>query len=282
MTDSRDDQRIILELIRSADTPLTAKQVAQKWLNSSRQKEVRRVQNLLEELRSAGRTFEFPPEKEGFSKRFWSVSPLEFVCGRILRLVQDSGGRITQQGGRAALNKWETEYFDQAIGKLVREKKLFYLTVRYKFLVSERPTPFDHLLQRQVTALREILERVNRHRVSRLSMDELKALLNGLETEGSVRITEEILRKWYDQDVSRRGGVKTVPLSWTWERYDVWCKSNKVEPDLKGFHDSFLQLQRAGKIELMPHDRTQELSKRELELSLRTRYGEVLYYWRWA
>ena len=52
--------------------------------------------------------------------------------------------------------------------------------------------------------------------------------------------------------MSRRGGVKTVPLSWTWERYDVWCKSNKVEPDLKGFHDSFLQLQRAGKVNLFP------------------------------
>jgi len=287
MIASRDDQSIILELIRSANTPLTAKQVAQNWLGATGQEKVRIVQILLEELSAAGRTFEFPPQKEGFSKRFGVAPPLEFICGRILSLVEDSGGRITQQGARAALKKWEREYYDQAIGKLAREKKLFYLTVRYKFLVSEPPTPFDHLLPRQVTALREILERINRHRKTALTIEELKTFLNVYDLvkvlPGAVseKLSEDLLREWYNNDLPRRGGLASVPIPWTWSHYESWCISNKTKPDLGKFQDFMLHLHRAGKIELIAHSMTQSLPDRESEIALKGQHGEVLYYWKW-
>jgi hypothetical protein len=287
MSNDNDRKERILQLMRESDSPLSIKQVSDGVLGSSGKKQIELIQNDLLDLKSSGQVFEFPPERVKGSIRFGHVSPANWLGPRIVDTVKAAGGRLTPKQVRGSLRQWETAYFDEAVGKLVKDGKLFYLTVRYKFLLSSAPEPFDHLLPRQVTALREILERVNRRRKKTVSLDELRAFLNGSDrsevsaVEQSGKPTEELLREWYHEDLPRRGGLTSIPIPWTWARYESWCLSHSLKPDLSQLQDFMQGLYRDGKIEFVAHSMTQELSERELELSLRSQYGEILYYWKW-
>ena len=131
MTISRDERQSMLELIRSSDAPVTAKQVTHTTLGSSKQTEVNRVQDVLDDLKKTGGVFEFPPRQAGQAVRFGSVPPLEWVRERILNKIKSSGDRVTERLLRESLHKWEKRYYDDAIGGLVKERKLFYLRVQY-------------------------------------------------------------------------------------------------------------------------------------------------------
>ncbi len=287
---SADSQQrtVILQLLRDSDAPLTVKQVASTVSGSASSKNVAEVRTILGELKVSGDAFEFPPERIGREPRFGSTSPVEVLAARIVGKVREAGGRVTVRQARESLPKWGKGYFDQCIGKLVKEGRLFYLTVRFKYILLSQPTPFDHLLPRQVTALKEILERVNRFRKRRLPLEELQAFLNGSDAvkvstpEESGLPSEDLLRGWYQKDLPKRGGITSIPIWWTWGHYESWCLSNNMRPDLVQFHDLMRSLHRTGKIDLIPHSRTQEIPAREVELSLRGQYGEVLYYWKWV
>ncbi len=287
MGEAFDDKQRILQLIRESDAPLSSKQVCKTILGSSGKKSIELVQKNLLDLKISGSIFEFPPERAGYEIRFGKVSPTDWLSNKIVTMVKKAGGRLTVTQVRNSLQKWEVGHFDESIGRLVKEGKIFYLTVRFKYLLSAPPSPFDHLLPRQVTAAREILERINRHRQRHLSMEELRTFLDGLAdqtaapTSGSLELTEELLHTWHEQDLPKRGGLTSIPIHWTWSHYEGSCKSGKVKPNLDYFQDFLRNLHRSGKIELIPHSMTQEIPKREMEISLRSQHNEVLYYWKW-
>lgn len=288
MSADAQQREAILKLLRDSDVPLTVKQVASTVSGSASRKNQAVVRTVLDELKASGDAFEFPPERSDREPRFGATSPVEWLTARIVGKIREAGGRVTVRQARESLPKWGQGYFDQCVGKLVKEGRLFYLTVRYKYVLLSQPTPFDHLLPRQVTALKEILERVNRFRTSRLPLEELRAFLDGSDSvkvsnaEKSGQPSEELLREWYQRDLPRRGGITSIPIWWTWGHYESWCLSKNMRPDLVRFHDLMRSLHRAGKIDLIPHSMTQEISAREVELSLRGQYGEVLYYWKWV
>jgi hypothetical protein len=287
MTTSADLPKDVFELLRGSDVPLTTKQVAHKALGSSSSKNIETVGAALEELQGCGKVFEFPPERTGYGARFGHVSPADWLAQRIVSRVKETEGRLTLRQVRESLRKWETPYFDEALGKLVRERKLFYLTVRFKYVLSSPPDPYDYLLPRQVTALKEVLERINRHRKKALTIKEVQAFLNGstvaetLPLQASAKPSEDLLREWYHEDLPKRGGLSSIPIPWTWSHYESWCQSNKVTPDLGQFQEFLWSLNRAGKIEFIPHSMTQSLPDKDCELALRGKHGEVLYYWKW-
>lgn len=287
MTTNADKLREIVETLRTSDEPLTAKQVAQKAFGSDSQKNSERTAAVLGELAVQGKVFEFPPERSGYGARFGSVKPSDWIAERILGTVKEAGARVTLRKLRESLRKWETRYFDEALGKLVRERKLFYLTVRFKYVLSSPPDPYDYLLPRQVTALKEVLERINRHRKNALSVEDLQAFLNGSigekppHPQASTRPSEDLLREWYHMDLPKRSGLSSIPIPWTWNHYESWCRSNKGAADLAQFQAFLWDLNRAGKVEFIPHSLTQSVPERESEIALRGPHGEVLYYWKW-
>ncbi len=287
MNRSNDQEDRILQLIRGSDSPVSIKRLSEDVLSSSGKKDAGLLQNTLFTLKTSGQIFEYPPERAGRGVRFGSVPPVGWLSNKIVTMVKEAGGRLTLRQVREGLRKWETPYFDEALGKLVKDGRLSYLTVRFKYVLSSPPDPSDYLLPRQVTALREILERINRQRKNALTIEELRTFLNGPNLAEVLRVaesgqpSEDLLREWYHEDLPRRGGLSSIPIPWTWSHYESWCLSSKVKPNFVQFQDMMWSLCRAGKIEFIPHSMTQELSERELELSLRSKHGEVLYYWRW-
>jgi len=287
MSNDNDQKDRILRLIQESGSPISVKKMSEHVLGSLSKKELEVLQNEILGLKASGQIFEYPPERTGRGVRFGSVPPMDWLSNKIVTMVRGAGGRLTLRQVRESLRKWETGYFDEALGKLVKDGSLFYLTVRFKYVLSSPPDPSDYLLPRQVTALREILERINQHRKNALTIEELRTFLNGpnltevLRVEESGQPSEDLLLEWYHEDLPRRGGLSSIPIPWTWSRYESWCLSSKIKPNLVQFQDMMWSLCRAGKIEFIPHSMTQELSERELELSLRSKHGEVLYYWRW-
>jgi len=288
MSPVTEDRQKVLDLLRKSDVPLTPQQVAGRVFGRTSDKRIREITGILNELKTCSHAFEFPPERRGRRVRFGHVPPADWLGARIMGMLREAGGRLTLGQVRKNLRKWENGYFDEAIGKLVKEERLFSLTLKCKYFLSSRPSPFDHLLQRQVSALREILERINRHRSGKLSLEGLKAFLNGAAVTGvpppvqdSGQPSEALLGEWYRKDLPKRGGLSSIPVSWTWAHYESWCLSVNARPDLGRFQDFMRDLHRAGKIEFIPHSMTQELPAREAELSLRGQHGEVLYYWKW-
>jgi hypothetical protein len=287
MNHSNDQEERILQLIRGSDSPISIKRLSQHVLSSTGKKEAGLLQNTLLSLKTSGQLFEYPPERAGRGVRFGSVTPMDWLSNKIVTMVEEAGGRLTLRQVRESLRKWEAAYFDEALGKLVKDGRLFYLTVRFKYVLSSPPDPCDYLPPRQVTALRVILERINRHRKNALTIEELMTFLNGpdlaeiLAVEVSGQPSEDLLREWYHKDLPRRGGLASVPIPWTWVHYESWCSSNKLRSDLAQFQSVIWNLHRAGKIELISHSMTQSLSERESELSLKSQHGEVFYYWKW-
>ncbi len=281
------DEHRLVQLVDNAGIPLTAKKVALAALGSAGARDVAAVEESLNRLQQAGKLHAFPPEQRGWAQRFYSVSPLEWVQDRILKRVEAGSGRVTQKQVKALLYKWEHKYCDEAVGGLIKEGKLHYLALRSKFLVLSPPTPFDYLLDRQVTALKEIVERINRRRSRPLTVDELRSFLDGDSAASSEqssipgRLTEDILRAWYDEDVPLRGGVTSVPIPWTWNHYVHWCKENGFQPELDRFQGLLKSLYEAGTIELIPHSHAHEIPSEEARVALSAPSGEVLYYWRW-
>jgi hypothetical protein len=284
---SPDLPKDIFELLNSSSEPLTTKQLTQSSYGFTSPKNIEMVGAAIRELVTAGRVFEFPPERSGHGTRFGCVTPTNWVAERILKTVKAARGRVTLRQARDGLRKWESAYFDKALGELVADKKLFYLTVRFKYVLSSPPDPFDHLLPRQVSALREIVARINQHRKNVLTMEDLRAFLNGytvtdiMPTRASDMPTEDLLREWYQEDLPKRGGLASMPIPWTWIHYDSWCRSHEMTPSIKQFQDLLRRLHQAGKIDFISHSMTQNLPERESELSLRGHHGEVLYYWKW-
>ena len=237
MNHGNDREDRILKLIRGSDSPISIKRLSEHVPSLSGQKESGRLQSTLLSLKTSGQIFEYPPERAGHGARFGSLPPMDWLNNKIVTTVKQAGGRVTLRQLRESLRKWETPYFDEALGKLVKGGSLFYLTVRFKYVLSSPPDASDYLLPRQVTALREILDRINRHRKNALTIEELKTFLNGpnlaevLRVEESGQPSEDLLREWYHEDLPSRGGLSSIPIPWTWSHYESWCLSSKVKPN---------------------------------------------------
>jgi len=277
------DREAFAKVVRDAKAPLTPKHLAQVALGSSAPKKVQAAEKTLESLQESGSVYKFPPEQRGRPVRFGSCPPVQWVQRRILDKVRSTGGRVTEKQVKEYLRSWEVKLYDEAVSGLIGNGQLHRLALKRKYLVSSAPTPFDYLLGRHVTAVKEILDRINRKRAEPITLSQLRSFLDGNLDRPTPPgdLTEEMIRAWYDKDVPLRGGVTSVPISWTWKHYVARCKEQGVDPDLSRFHQLLLNLSQSHRIELIPHSRTQEIPPEDVRLALTSPTGEVLYYWRW-
>jgi hypothetical protein len=275
----------IRDVLAGSDKPLNSAQIASAVFGSMKPAYMEQVEQALLELIRSKSAFEHPPLKRGQRKRFWKGSPAAVTEAKILRLLAGKH-RLTLRTVRDAIPTAYRGFFDEALGSLMRDKKVHPLTVgKTKYLLNRPPRPTEPLLRRHLVALKEIIERVNPHRKARLSVTDVVNFLDGseivFETGLTPHIPEELISSWYKKDLARLMGSKSVPILWTWTRYENWCLEQGAEASLSAFQDRLKQLAHVGKIELVPHGRSEPIDPVELPIAIKTDLGELLYYWKW-
>jgi hypothetical protein len=238
------------------------------------------------ELIGSESVFEHPPLRRGGRKRFWKDSPAAWTKTRMLKILATME-RLTLRTVREAIPIAYRGLFDEALGSVMREKKVHSLTVRgIKYLTNRTVKPTEYLLRRHVAALTEIIEQLNPHCKRKLRV---KDILDFFDEHAGVEpiphrhgeIPEELMSKWYREDAARLMGSKSVPIPWTWIRYENWCREQGSGSDLPGFQNRLRQLAHVGKIELVPHGMSEPIEPAELSIAIKTEQGELLYYWKW-
>lgn len=280
-----------MEQIRSAlavsDNPLNSLQIAHTVYGSKKPADVAGVDQALLELTACGDVFEHPPAKKGERKRFWNHPPQAWTRERILQRLAP-GKKTTLKSVRDAIPASYRPFFDEALGLLIAEGRVYsFFSGRYKYLLNRRPRAAEILSGGHLTALKAIISKLNPHRKDKLTVDNVLAFLDGHETflkphpSSLKEIPESVIYDWYKDDLAKLMGSKSVPIPWTWSRYENWCEGQGSTPDLADFHNRFKELARSGKIELVPHGMSEPVSAAELKIAIRTERGELLYYWKW-
>jgi hypothetical protein len=92
-------------------------------------------------------------------------------------------------------------------------------------------------------------------------------------------LDEERLLGWYAEDLPRRGGLRSVPIPWTFRRYREWCEARGVRADADLFHRVLEGMAERGRIALTDHDLPASVAVDEASLLRTTREGRLVYYW---
>lgn len=242
---------------------------------------------LLKRLAREGRVFEHPIGRQSRnpSPRYWHRSAKEYV-DRALSEALARGGEWTEAKLHQRLPKAYHDLVDESIGRLLSAGRLFEGPAKGKTrkLSTRPPIPSEALGAAQIRSLRTILERVNALRRPPLRLDELVAFLDG-RPSGPERpahpscITEDLLLRFYAEDLPRREGLKSMPIPWTWQRYVDYCKQAAGVPDRPAFHRLLADLSAAGRIALAVHDAPSRLSQEDLDVVERSPEGRIMYYW---
>ncbi|MDQ3565198.1 MAG: hypothetical protein M3436_14010 [Pseudomonadota bacterium] len=242
---------------------------------------------ILKQFAQEGRAFEHPVGRQSRNPipRYWHRSAEEYV-ERMLAQALAGGGEWTEGKLRQKLPKAYRDIVDEAIGRFLSAGRLFEGPAKGKTrkLSTRPPVPSEALGAAQIRSLRTILERINALRRPPLRFELLVAFLDGRlsgpdRPVHSGRITEDLLLRFYAEDLPRREGLKSMPIPCTWRRYVDYCKRAAAVPDRQGFHRLLNELSAAGRVALAVHDSPSRLSQEDLEAAERTPEGRVVYYW---
>jgi hypothetical protein len=276
---------IIVARLSEAVAPLTVSQVC-KVSQCSNPADADQVEAGLQEMVRRGRVFEHPPRQRNQGKRYWIISPVDLVKSKILKLLLVKARPLTVSQLKELVWKCEKPFFDEAVGGLLNEKKAYLFTAKRKKYLSDRmPRPSEYLTPEHLAALKEIVKIIRAHRKHTLTFAKLLRFIDGSETgvEGPatpVQPSDELFMQWYEADLPILRGGKSVPIPWTWARYEAWCSTNGCAPQVSDFKDRLLKMFRKGLIDLVPHSRTEPISDHDMQGVIVNERGEILYFWK--
>lgn len=248
------------------------------------------VEAALAELADAGTLHRHPPAKAGGAPLFHHLPAAEFAAER-LREALAGEDRLTTRALRKAVGKAYEPFFDEAIASLVAAGRV-------------QPTRF--LTARHLTQLTSIIETMNTLRATPLSLTAVLALLDGAPGMSAAQtappapaapavapaapsapeapglddsLNESQLIEWYTADLPALGGLRSVPIPWTWKRYEAWCAAQARHPNLERFHRHLLAMASRSVVGLTPHDHEGRLPESEKRVLPMTQSGYHAYYW---
>ncbi len=280
------DSETIVARLSAAVAPLTASQVCKAMTKCSKDADVDSVETSLQEMVRNGMIFEHPSRQKNQGKRYWTTSPLDLVKSKILKLIAGKVRPHTLTQVKEVVWACEKPFFDEALGALINQKKAYLITAKRRKYLSERvPRPSEYLAPEHLTTLKEIVKIVRPHRKQGLTFAELLRFLDGAGTKVEelgtpVQVSDELFMQWYEADLPRLRGGRSVPIPWTWARYEAWCSTNRFSPQVADFKGRLLHLSGAGLIDLVPHSRTEPIPEHEMRIAIVSERGEILYFWK--
>ncbi len=275
--DVSDVRSAVREAVESSTLPLTVAAAVKAVKATLPKVKKPAVEAALAELADRGTLHRHPPAKAGGAPLFHRLPAEEYAAER-LREALAGEDRLTTRTLRKAIGKAYDPFFDEAIAALVAGGHV-------------QPTRF--LTARQLTQLTSIIETMNTLRAVPLSLASALALLDGSPSRPETpaapsspaapvldeSLSEAQLIEWHAADLPALGGLRSVPIPWTWKRYETWCTAQARRPDLERFHRHLLAMAARAAVGLTPHDHEGRLPEAETRVLPMTQAGYRAYYW---
>ncbi len=291
---SIDALRELLAAQLVAATTITP-QLALKQLKAEGQvSSVEDITTALDGLVSAGQAFRHPGTSggKGVGYAYGLERPEAFVAKQLQHFI-GRATELTLKSLRSAVPKAYLALADEAIGDLLREKKLFEVpgggkTKKYS---SVPPLPSSVLTAAQRKSLETILTNINALRSSALSLVDLLGYLDGATqsprqpTASTPHLPLAVLTltqliEFYKLDLPSRHGLSSMPVPMTWRRYLKAAEAAGHGPDREAFESVLMDSAASGAIELSSHECPARLAREEVAEAISRPDGQVLYYWR--
>lgn len=276
--DLSDVRSAVQQAVESSARPLTVAAAVKAVKATLPKVKKPAVEAALVELSDAGVLHRHPPTKAGGAPLFHRLPAEEYAAER-LREALAGEDRLTARALRKAIGKAYDGFFDEAIAALVAAGHV-------------HPTRF--LTARQLTQLTSIIDTMNTMRAVPLSLASVLSLLDGAlgvstaapatptappDPGPDESLSEAQLMEWYTADLPALGGLRSVPIAWTWKRYETWCTAQARRPNLERFHRHLLAMAARSAVGLTPHDHEGRLPEADTRVLPRTQAGYRAYYW---
>ena len=248
--------------------------------------ELRRV---LDGLVRDGVAFEHPIARVGSnaSPCYWHRSAAEYVRASLEEaLPRQVEWSLPQL--RRLVPKAYHDMLEEQVGELLAARRLFEAPSRGKTrkVRTTPPRPSEALTAAQVKSLRGVLARLNELRRPALRLEELVSYLDGDGPAPQLRppakaeeLTEDLLLSFYAEDLPRREGLRSMPVPWTWRRYESHCAARGTAPDRAAFHALLRALHSEGRVALAVHDAPVSIPAADKSVLMTREDGRVFYYW---
>jgi len=259
----------VLTIVAASERPASVAAVYRLRKSAALKATKPAIESTLNELATDGRVYAHPPTKTGGAALFHRLSPLDYTVERIAKALTGDGC-LSARVMRTAAGKPYAPLVDEALARLAADGRV-------------RPTRF--LSARQITQLTSIAEAVNSLRPTPISLALLLACLDG--TGPSVPpvpplddgLTASQMVTWYTEDLARLGGLRAVPIPWTWEHYTTWCTSRSCRPNIDQFKHHLLEMDTRAVVGLTPHEHDGRLDPGVRDILPGTPAGYRAYYW---
>lgn len=244
---------------------------------------------VLGELVESGRAFEHPVGRstKNASPRYWHRSAEDYVAGALAAALPRQR-EWTPSQLRRLVPKAYHDLLDERVGRLLEAGELFEAPSRGKTrkLSTSRTRPSEALTAAQLKSLRGVLARVNELRRPALRFEALLEFLDASGEPSTDRLrgsdaepTEELLLRFYAEDLPRREGLRSMPIPWTWRRYEAHCERRGAAPDLGAFQAMLRALEASRRVALTVHDAPASIPEAERRILETRGRGRVMYYW---
>ena len=278
MNEQSNNHKHIENILSEAKAPLTEQQICKRLFKSENDSLLKQCTQCVQSLLEETKIFTYPSLRKNSKVRYWNMVPYQHVKKKIYRLFEKDLKIHTFKSVKGILSKWELEFFDEALGLLIRERKIFELKFgRTRYLKGIN------------TLTTELLEWFNPFREKKLTRENLEAFLKGdkvqyvheVQKRHHTTLEDDLFRKWYEEDRHKRYGLETIPIKWTAGRYLSWCEENSYEADIEAFNKRLKTLNREGKAELTHHSMPDQIPEGERKDLFTINHGSIAYYWRY-
>ncbi len=277
----------ICEAVKESPTPITARQACNRVFGTEKRTQVTICETVLRKLVADGVAFKHPPIRRKSPARYWHKDLVSRVASQIEQIVYLNSDPPTVNHVRSRIGKCDLPWFDEAVGRLINENRLYEITYRRARRLSARVLKADRVLTASdLQFLGNIVTKTAPCRGMTLTVEDVLRFLErgpgaSLEGPAPLTLTESLLKEWYEEELPGLLGATSVPLPRTWNRYNEWCDANGTVPDLSAFHGILRRLAQDKAVELIPHSRSQPIPEGEKKILMKGPRGETIYFWRW-
>jgi hypothetical protein len=146
MLPTDEEIKSIQEAVKESSTPITARQACKEVFGTEKRVQVTVCDTVLRKLVDDGAAFEHPPIRSKTPIRFWHENLVSRVASQIEQIVSLNSDPPTVNQVRTRIAKCDLPWFDDAVGRLMNENRLYEVNYQRAHRLSTKILKADKVL----------------------------------------------------------------------------------------------------------------------------------------